>query len=72
MRQMPLNACTSEHCVSLQTGPWLLWMAADVHVNASGLNLKLLIHVVEGTVRLAVAAEHKSCPYRCPVVLHMH
>ena len=70
MRQMPLNACTSEQCVSLQTESWLLWMAADLHVYACSLNLRLLLQNMQGLARLAVAARGRL--YTCPVVLHMH
>ncbi len=72
MRQMPLNACTTEQCVSLQTESWLLWMAAELHVYASSLKLRLLLHTMQGLARLAVAAGHRLCPYTCPVVLRMH
>ena len=72
MRQMPLNACTSEQCVNLQTQSRLLLMAARLHVYASSLNLRLLIHTMQGMARLAVAAGHKHCPYTCPVVLRIY
>ncbi len=69
---MPLKACTSEQCVSLQTESWLFWMAVELHVYASSLNLKLLLQTMQGLARLAIAAGHKLCPYTGPVVLHVH
>ncbi len=72
MRQMPLNACTSEQCVSLQTESWLPCMAAELHDYASSLNLRLLLQTMQGLASLAVAAGCRLCPYTCPVVLRMH